>query len=80
MFINELMSPFISGPGNPLSRLTAASLGDLGYQVDPDAAEPYALPNLLRVARAGTLVPHTAPTNEGIMLPAVPTQLPAATP
>lgn len=40
----ELMSGFIGEPGNPLSRLTAASLGDLGYQVDPDAARPYALP------------------------------------
>lgn len=44
-FGNELMSGFIAEPGNPLSRLTAASLGDLGYQVDLDAAEPYALPS-----------------------------------
>lgn len=42
----ELMSGFIAEPGNPLSRLTAASLGDLGYQVDLAAAEPYALPPL----------------------------------
>lgn len=44
VFGNELMSGFIGGPGNPLSRVTAASLGDLGYQVDLDAAEPYTLP------------------------------------
>jgi hypothetical protein len=43
-FGNELMSGFIVGAGNPLSRVTAASLGDLGYAVDLDAAEAYALP------------------------------------
>ncbi|MEE1829417.1 leishmanolysin-related zinc metalloendopeptidase [Streptomyces sp. SP17KL33] len=80
VFVSELMSPFISGSNNPLSRLTAASLGDLGYQVDLNGAEPYALPNLLQIARSGGLLPHTAPIGDGIMLPAVPTQLPAATP
>jgi hypothetical protein len=80
VFVNELMSPFISGTDNPLSRMTAASLGDLGYQVDLDAAEPYTLPDLLQIARSGALVPHTAPIGDGIMLPAVPTQLPATTP
>ncbi|CAL9475787.1 hypothetical protein SUDANB95_02915 [Actinosynnema sp. ALI-1.44] len=44
VFHNELMSSRIGGPGNPISRLTAASLIDLGYQVDLDAAEPYRLP------------------------------------
>lgn len=45
-FGDELMSGFVGAPGNPLSRVTAASLGDLGYTVDLDAAEPYALPPL----------------------------------
>ncbi|WP_217238219.1 leishmanolysin-related zinc metalloendopeptidase [Streptomyces sp. AC555_RSS877] len=80
VFVNELMSPFISGSNNPLSRMTAAGLGDLGYQVDLDGAEPYTLPDLLRIARSGGLVPHTAPVGDGMMLPAVPTQLPATTP
>jgi len=44
VFGNELMSGFIRAAGNPLSRLSAASLGDLGYQVDLDAAEAYVLP------------------------------------
>lgn len=44
VFGNELMSGFIAAPGNPLSRLTAASLADLGYQVDLEAAEAYRLP------------------------------------
>ncbi|GAA3146015.1 leishmanolysin-related zinc metalloendopeptidase [Streptomyces echinatus] len=80
VFVNELMSPFIAGPGNPLSKLTAASLGDLGYQVDLAAAEPYTLPNLMQIARDGHLVPHMAPLGDGMMLPVVPTRLPASTP
>jgi hypothetical protein len=77
VFRNELMSGFISAPGNPLSRMTAASLGDLGYQVDLDAAEPYTLPNLLALAEAGSLVAHVAPIDEGIVLPVIPMVLPA---
>ncbi|MFI8193256.1 leishmanolysin-related zinc metalloendopeptidase [Streptomyces sp. NPDC085946] len=80
VFVHELMSPFISGADNPLSRMTAASLGDMGYQVDLAGAEPYELPDLLQVAREGALVPHTAPVGDGIMLPVMPTRLPAATP
>ncbi|MER7486325.1 leishmanolysin-related zinc metalloendopeptidase [Streptomyces sp. NPDC126497] len=80
VFVNELMSPFISGRDNPLSRMTAASLGDMGYQIDLEGAEPYGLPDLLQIAREGALVPHTAPVGDGMMLPAVPTRLPAATP
>lgn len=43
-FADELMSGFIAAPDNPLSRMTVASLADLGYQVSLEAAEPYALP------------------------------------
>jgi hypothetical protein len=41
VFENELMTGFINSAGNPLSRLTVASLQDLGYVVNFDAAEPY---------------------------------------
>ena len=62
VFKNELMSGFIAAPGNPLSRVTAASLSDLGYVVDMAAAEAYALPNLMAMAVAGLRaagdVPH----------------------
>jgi hypothetical protein len=44
VFGDELMSGFVAEAGNPLSRVTVASLGDLGYVVDLDAAEPYRLP------------------------------------
>jgi hypothetical protein len=76
VFRNELMSGFITGAGNPLSRLTAASLGDLGYKVDLAAAEPYVLPNLMELAEAGSLVPHAAPIDEGVVLPVIPITLP----
>jgi hypothetical protein len=66
------LSGFIAEPGNPLSRMTAASLGDLGYQVDLDAAEPYVLPNLQTLAEAGALVAHVAPIDVGIAPPVIP--------
>jgi len=40
---NELMTGFISSI-SPLSRVTAASLADLGYTVNLNAADPYVLP------------------------------------
>jgi len=76
VFRNELMSGFISGPGNPISRVTVASLQDLGYVVNLDAAEPYELPNLMELAERGDLVAHSAPINAGIMLPNIPMVLP----
>lgn len=77
VFRDELMSGFIAEPGNPLSRITAASLGDLGYQVDLDAGEPYVLPNLMALAEAGALVAHVAPIDVGIVLPVIPMVLPS---
>jgi Leishmanolysin len=77
VFRNELMSGFISEAGNPLSRITAASLGDLGYKVDLDAAEPYDLPNLMALAEAGSLVAHEAPIDVGMVLPVIPMVLPS---
>ncbi len=42
VFNNELMTPFLnSGIPNPLSRVTIAHFGDLGYQVNVNAADPY---------------------------------------
>ena len=56
VFKNELMSGFIAAPNNPLSKVTVASLKDLGYQVDMSAAEPYGLPNLQAMAERGLIV------------------------
>lgn len=76
IFKNELMSGFIAGPNNPLSRVTVASLQDVGYQVNLNAAEPYQLPNLMDLAEEGALLPHVAPIDGGIMLPNIPMVLP----
>ena len=76
VFRNELMSGFIAAAGNPISRMTVGSLRDMGYVVDMDAAEPYELPNLLRMAEEGLLVSHEAPIDVGIMLPTIPEVVP----
>jgi len=49
----ELMTGWIEPPGvvNPLSAITIASFADMGYTVDPTAADPYVLPNPLAAAR-----------------------------
>ena len=44
VFQDELMSGFLSGTTQPLSRVTAGSLEDLGYVVDYSAADTYDLP------------------------------------
>lgn len=75
-FRNELMSGFIAAPGNPLSRVTVASLADLGYQVDLAAADPYTLPGKSDVA-LGEPVIHTAPVDRGVMRPVARMVLPA---
>jgi hypothetical protein len=63
-----------------LSRLTVASLADLGYQVDLDGAEPYTLPDLLsaddvEAPPAARPVP-AAPNPAGTVLPVIPIMLP----
>lgn len=55
VFGNELMTGFVSDPGNPLSRLTIASLQDIGYQVDLGAAEAYSLPTMSHLMEMGLL-------------------------
>jgi hypothetical protein len=49
----ELMTGFLNADVNPLSRLTVASLQDMGYQVNYDAADPYAIPSRLEVLMLG---------------------------
>jgi len=74
VFRNELMTGFVASPPNPMSRLTVASLKDLGYVVDLTKAEAYALPNLLQLAESASLgAPHD---HGGLVIPTVPMQLP----
>ena len=76
IFRHEMMSGFIAPGANPMSRVTVASLDDLGYLVDLGAADPYRLPNLQALAEAGELIPHRSPIGSGTMLPLVPMVLP----
>ena len=75
VFRNELMSGFIAAPNNPVSKMTVASLKDLGYVVNMSAAEAYALPNLQAIAEAGLMAhigeehPHALPILAPKVLP-----------
>lgn len=53
VFLSELMTGFINAGQNPLSSVTVASLGDLGYVVNPSGADSYALPGLQRALVTG---------------------------
>jgi hypothetical protein len=56
VFANELMTGFISGGSQPLSRTTVASLLDLGYEVDLTRADPFVIPGAaLRIDGEGGL-------------------------
>ncbi len=48
VFDSELMTPSLDFGPNPLSRVTAGALADLGYQVNLDAADAFTLPNRSR--------------------------------
>ena len=74
VFANELMSGFITSAGNPLSRLTVASLADLGYVVDVSAADAYQLPEPSSVA--ATRSGQSSLFARRRMLPSIPSVLP----
>jgi len=66
VFGNELMTGFYnSGIANPLSRITIASLADLGYTVNYAAADPYAPPSGA-TGGGGTLIVANTPTNNDL--------------
>ena len=44
-FGNELMTGYVNLNGMPLSAITVGSLADLGYEVNPLAADPYRVPS-----------------------------------
>jgi hypothetical protein len=76
IFRNELMTGFVGAAGNPMSRMTVASLQDLGYVVDMNASEPYNLPNLMALAESGALMARDGALAAGTMLPNIPLVLP----
>jgi hypothetical protein len=50
-FGTELMTGYLNTGTDPLSRLSVASLADLGYQVDVAQADAYSLPGMLAALR-----------------------------
>ena len=50
---SELMTGFLNGGLNPLSRITIATLGDLGYTVDYSTAESYGTSDVDSSCRCG---------------------------
>ena len=53
VFGTELMTGFLNLGVNPMSRVTIASLADLGYEVNIAAADDYRLPSALELALMG---------------------------
>jgi hypothetical protein len=62
---NELMTGFVNFDKNPMSRLTIAAMGDLGYKVNLEAAEPYSLASEPQARSQAALTP----LNERILGP-----------
>lgn len=52
VFVNELMTGFLNNGSNPLSTISAASMGDLGYVVNYGASDPYTVVNAVAALRA----------------------------
>jgi hypothetical protein len=56
VFANELMTGFVDAGVNPLSRVTVASFGDMGYTVNLAGADPFTLAPALRAFSRGPRV------------------------
>lgn len=76
IFGTELMTGFVAGAGNPISRMTVASLQDIGYTVNLDAADEYSLPDLALLAESGLLLANDWSASDEVMLPFIPFVLP----
>jgi len=66
VFGNELMTGLVDASTNPLSRVSVASMADLGYMVNLAGADPYTLAPGLRAFARG---PRVALKNDIIRLP-----------
>ena len=63
VFGDELLTGFLSGTTRPISAMSIACFEDMGYQVDYGAANPFALPSMLRIAELGLMgVRHAVDT------------------
>ena len=76
VFQNELMTGFVGAAPNPMSRLTVASLQDLGYKVDVTKAERYSLPVAAAMPGEGEIKIHAGTPEHRGMRPSAPIVLP----
>jgi hypothetical protein len=75
LFGSELMTGFVNTGGMPLSAITIGSLADLGYTVNPLAADPYVVPTPAQ----HNVIPSTAtPWERRIQPRVVPESVPPA--
>lgn len=58
LFGNELMTGFLNGGINPLSRVTIGALQDMGYEVNYDVADDYRLPTNAQLQTMGISTGH----------------------
>lgn len=72
IFGSELMSSYVIGTTFPTSRVTLASLVDIGYAVDLGRAEPYELPRQKFIDRLF----RRHPQHDVTVLPSEPSMLP----
>jgi len=81
VYQNELMTGFISGNTQPLSKLTVRSLQDLGYQVDITKADDFLIPGATKApAGNGGGGATAAPTNPTKTPTKAPTKFPTKAP
>jgi PKD repeat protein len=68
VFGTELMTGFLNGGvANPLSRMTLASMQDLGYNIDLSKADPYTIPKVgTALVRSGKTLIVTRPVDQVI--------------
>ncbi|MDO8501069.1 MAG: leishmanolysin-related zinc metalloendopeptidase [Gemmatimonadaceae bacterium] len=76
VFATELMTGFVTSPTpgftgilNPLSTITIQSLADIGYNVNPAAADPYFIPGLSAARALGQLNVDTSGSWEQVIQP-----------
>lgn len=63
---NELMTGYINSGSNPFSKISVASLGDVGYSVNTSKADSYSIPGNRRAAKAAD--DQQAPDDDQVIL------------
>jgi hypothetical protein len=82
VFGNEMMTGYANLGGMPLSAITVGSLGDIGYEVNPFAADPFRIPGTggatgNRIPGRGATEDWEKPLPAAVVLGRTPAQPPA---